>query len=77
MGMSASEEKKVKILREKVKKYPDLSREDWMMIGVFAFCEEADDYGGTEHILDEMIKLVDKCSDFDTFIAEAGALVDA
>ena len=75
MGMTVGEEKKVKELREKLRKYPDFDREAWLIIGTFAFCEEADNFGGTEYILDEMIKLVGKCSNLDDFIADAGSLI--
>lgn len=75
MGMTDKEKEKTKLLREKLKKYKDFDRDAWLIIGAFAFCKESDEYGGSEHILDEMIKLVEKNATLEGFMADIGTLV--
>ena len=74
--MSEEERKKVSELHEKIKKVgKDFDEDAWFMCGVFAFCKEANNYGGSIKILDEMIKLLDRYPHRKDFITKASALV--
>lgn len=76
--MSEEESKKVDELLSKIKAVGvGFDRDALIIIGVFAFCKEAKEYGGTLVILDKMIKLLDDYPNRKDFIPKAGALIGA
>ena len=74
--MSEEEKRKVRELLDKIKeKGIGFDRDALLIIGTFAFCKEAKEYGGSLVILDKMIKLLDEYPNSEDFIAEAGELI--
>ena len=76
--MSDEEKKKVRELLDKIKEIGiGFDRDALLIIGIFAFCKEAKEYGGSLVVLEKMIKLLDEYPNRKDFIPKAGALIGA
>ena len=74
--MNKEEREKVRQLAQIIKeKGVGFDRDTLLIVGTFAFCEDADKYGGTLHILDEMIKILEEHPNVEEFMARVGRLV--
>lgn len=74
--MTESTSRKTDELLKKIReKGQGFDRDALLIVGTIAFCKEAKEYGGTEKILDEMIKLLDKYPKAEDFIPEAFLLI--